>query len=497
MLNANDTVADIKDEVLYHVAKAAFEGELDQIEATLPYEILPGTKPSFRCCVYKEREIIRERIMLAKNINPADGKPCHNTVKIIPAACENCPITRFSVTDNCQKCIGKKCMQACKFGAISMTRDKAYIDPEKCKECGQCYEACSYNAIVDTMRPCRRACPVDAIQAGEDGRVTIDDEKCIRCGACINACPFGAVSDSSRILEVIEYLKGDRPVYAMVAPAAEGQFGVDITMESIRNGLKKLGFTDMVDVAIGADFVSDAESKEWTEAYQEGKKMTTSCCPAFVHMIRRHFPELAENVSTTVSPMAATARLVKAMHQDAVCVFIGPCIAKKSEAGQDQEHPGENADLVLTFEEINAMFRAKDVKLEPCTMEEQNGSIYAKRYANSGGVTGAVKQSLMEQGVSAAVNVRQCNGAEECRKALFLMKAGRLPEDFIEGMVCEGGCVAGPGNIQEEKAFKRERIKQLNNADDRKIEDTLQRYSQYEFSMHRRQSETTEVESAE
>lgn len=498
MLNANDTVEDIKNEVLYHVAKAAFEGKLDQIEATLPYEILPGSKPSFRCCVYKEREIIRERIMLAKNINPADGKPCHNTVKIIPAACENCPITRFSVTDNCQKCIGKKCMQACKFGAISMTRNKAYIDPEKCKECGQCYEACSYNAIVDTMRPCRRACPVDAIQAGDDGRVTIDDEKCIRCGGCINACPFGAVSDSSRILEVIEYLKGDRPVYAMVAPAAEGQFGVDITMESIRNGLKKLGFVDMVDVAIGADFVSDSEAKEWSEAYKEGKKMTTSCCPAFVHMIRRHFPELAENVSTTVSPMAATARLVKAIHPDAVCIFIGPCIAKKSEAGQDQEHPGENADLVLTFEEISAMFRAKDIKLEPCTMEEQNGSIYAKRYASSGGVTSAVKQSLMEQGVSAAVNVRQCNGAEECKKALFLMKAGRLPEDFLEGMACEGGCVAGPGNIQEEKAFKRERIKQLKNADDdRTIADTLERYSKYEFSMHRRKSEVTEAESAE
>ena len=133
LLDENDTIDDIKNEVLYHVAKAAFEDNLDGILARLPYEILPGSKPSFRCCVYKEREIIRERIMLAQNINPATGEPCHNTVQIIPAACENCPIARFSVTDNCQKCMGKKCMQACKFGAISMTRDKAYIDPEKCK----------------------------------------------------------------------------------------------------------------------------------------------------------------------------------------------------------------------------------------------------------------------------------------------------------------------------------------------------------------------------
>lgn len=488
MLNENNTIDDVKQEVLYHVAKAAFEGNLEQIEATLPYEILPGSKPSYRCCVYKEREIIRERIMLAKNINPADGTQCQNTVKIIPAACENCPITRFSVTDNCQKCMGKKCMQACKFDAITMTRDKAYIDPSKCKECGQCYQACPYNAIVDIMRPCRRACPVDAIQVGEDGRVTIDDEKCIRCGACISACPFGAVSDSSRILEIIDAIKSEKPVYAMVAPAAEGQFGVDITMDSIREGLKKVGFTDMVDVAIGADFVSDAESKEWAEAYNEGKKMTTSCCPAFVHMIRRHFPQLAENISTTVSPMAATARLIRAMHEDAVCVFVGPCIAKKSEAGQDQEYPGENADYVMTFEELKAVLRAKNVVLQPSAIgeEEQHGTVYAKRYANSGGVTKAVQQSLMEQGIAIGANVRQCNGAEECRKALMLMKVGKLPEDFIEGMICEGGCVSGPGNILLEKEFKRERDKQIKNADERDIKDTLDKYSEYKFSMHRR-----------
>ena len=142
MLHENNTIGEVKDEVLYQVAKAAFEGNLHKIEATLPYEILPGTKPKFRCCVHKEREIVRERIMLAKNINPADGEPCHNTVKILPSACENCPITRFSVTDNCQKCMGKKCMQACRFGAITMARDKAYINPEKCKECGQCFDAC-------------------------------------------------------------------------------------------------------------------------------------------------------------------------------------------------------------------------------------------------------------------------------------------------------------------------------------------------------------------
>jgi len=241
-------------------------------------------------------------------------------------------------------------------------------------------------------------------------------------------------------------------------------------------------------VAIGADFVSDSEAKEWAEAHEAGKKMTTSCCPAFVHLIRRHFPELSDHISTTVSPMAATARLVKAMHPGAVCIFIGPCIAKKSEAGQDQDKEGENADLVLTFEEFQAMLRAKKIKLEPVTLEEtQNGSIHAKNYSNSGGVTRAVKQAYIEHGGQSGLNVRQCNGAAECRKALMLLKAGKLPEDFIEGMACLGGCVAGPGNIQEERAFKRERDKQLKRADDRLVTDTVSEYSKYEFSMHRHQ----------
>jgi len=184
--------------------------------------------------------------------------------------------------------------------------------------------------------------------------------------------------------------------------------------------------------------------------------------------------------------MAATARLVKAMVPDAVCIFIGPCIAKKSEAGQDQDHPGDNAELVLTFEEFEAMLRAKGIRLEPCALEEeQNGSIHAKGFSNSGGVTKAVKQALMEQGVHTGVNVRQCNGAAECRKALMLLKAGKLPEDFIEGMSCEGGCVAGPGNILEERAFKRERDKQLKKADDRLITDTVAAYREFDFSMHR------------
>lgn len=364
-----------------------------------------------------------------------------------------------------------------------MTRDKAYIDPDKCRECGQCYNACPYNAIVDIMRPCRRACPVDAIQAKKDGRVKIDDEKCIRCGSCISACPFGAISDSSRMLEVIDYLKSDKPVYALVAPAAEGQFGVDITMESIRTAVKKMGFKDMVDVAIGADFVSDSEAKEWAEAYNEGKKMTTSCCPAFVNMVYKHYPELKDHVSTTVSPMCGVSRMIKSIEPDAYTVFIGPCIAKKSEV-KDQKIEG-NADAVLTYSEIRTILKVKDIALEPAENEYQESSIFGKRFGNSGGVTEAVLQCLKETDQEMDAKVCRANGAAECKKALLLMKVGKLPEDFIEGMACNGGCVGGPSAFENQIKSKKSRDALLSQADDRTVHGNLDHYGMDKFSMHR------------
>ena len=135
--------------------------------------------------------------------------------------------------------------------------------------------------------------------------------KCIQCGACVRSCPFGAISSKVYVVQVIEAIKAGRKVVAMVAPAAEGEFGQDITMESWRTALKKVGFTDMVEVAAGADMTAAYEAMEWAEAFKEGKKMTTSCCPAFVNMIKKHYPTLIDNMSTTVSPMCAASRMLK------------------------------------------------------------------------------------------------------------------------------------------------------------------------------------------
>lgn len=486
MLEKDATLGGIKHEVLYKVAKLAFASELEQKEDQIPYDIIPGPLANFRCCIYREREIVRERIRLAKGLEPATGNVCTNTVQVISSACEGCPITRFVVTDNCQKCMAKKCQQSCNFGAITMSHDRAYIDPQKCKECGKCSQACPYNAIADLTRPCKKSCPVDAISMDENHIVIIDEQKCIRCGQCIKDCPFGAISDCSHMTEVIDLLvKNDRPVYAMVAPAGEGQFGAAITMGVLREGIKALGFKDMIEVALGGDLVADSEAEEWAEAYKEGKKMTTSCCPAFVNMIKKHFPQLVDNMSTTVSPMAAVARLIRAKEPNAVTVFLGPCIAKKSEVAKNRGK--DNADYALTFEELHAMLKAKEIDLSSFDAEQiQQGSIYGKRFGNAGGVTKAVLKALEEQGENTDIKVKQGNGARDCRNALMMLKLGRLAEDFIEGMCCEGGCVNGPGSIKRELLAKKDREKLLAQADERGIKENLDHYKELEFSMHRK-----------
>jgi len=482
----NDTNIDaIKQEVLYQVAKLAFQGELDEKKEALPFELIPGPQANFRCCIYKEREIIRQRIRLAEGKSPSAGKDNKNIVQVINSACEGCPITRFVVTENCQKCVGKRCQAACNFDAITMLHDRAYIDPGKCKECSKCSQACPYNAIADLMRPCKKSCPVDAITMDENNIVVINEERCIDCGSCIKNCPFGAISDRSFITDVIDLLlNSPRPVYAMLAPAWEGQFGADISFASISEGIKHLGFAGVYEVALGADFVAASESEEWAEAFQEGKKMTTSCCPAFVKMIRRHFPQVLDNMSTTISPMTATAKLIKALYPEAVCVFIGPCIAKKGEVLDTIALEG--ADYALTLDELTAMLHAKEVELTPAPADIQQGSIYGKKFCVSGGVTASVLQSLKEREENAAITVKQCNGAAECKKALMLLKAGKLPEDFLEGMVCEGGCQNGPGSVLTGRTACVNRDKLFGKADSRGIHENMDSYKELEFSMHRR-----------
>ena len=463
---ADENVIKIKHAVLLEVAKAAFAGNLDEIRDDIPFTLIPGPTPQFRCCIYKEREIIRQRVRLAEGKAPStndDG----NIIQVISSACEDCPISSYTVTENCQNCLGKACINAC-------------------KECGRCAQACPYNAIAHLKRPCKFSCPVNAITYNEYGISVIDESKCIRCGKCIHSCPFGAIGSKTYIVDVIDAIKSEnKHVYAMVAPAAEGQFGANITMNSWKKAMQAVGFNGFVEVALGGDMTAAYEADEWLEAYEAGEKKVTSCCPGFVNMVRKHYPELADKISTTVSPMCAVSRMIKAKDPDAVTVFIGPCVAKKSEV-QDQKIEG-NADYVLTFSEIRAIMKAKGVQLEADDTSYQEGSVYGKRFANSGGVTAAVIESMKEKGEDVDCKVCKANGAAECKKALLLMKAGKLPENFIEGMACEGGCVGGPSSYNDMVTTKKFRDELLSRADDRKIRDNIANYHMETFDMHRKE----------
>lgn len=465
----------LKYEVLREVAELSFNDNLNEDTLDrIPFKLISSSTPRFRCCVYKEREIIRQRVKLAlgKIPMPADNVEKRvmddNVIQVIPAACEGCPINRFQVTENCQNCMAKACQHACAFGAITITGRGAYIDQSKCRECGKCAEACPYHAIADLMRPCRRSCDVGAISIGGDRLAIIDKEKCLNCGHCAAACPFGAISDMSHITQVIEKIKSDTKVIAIPAPAIEGQFGPNITIGRVISALKRAGFDEVYEVALGGDAVSYHEAEELIENHKKGEKMTTSCCPAFVNLIRKHYPQLADKMSNTVSPMLAVYRWIKKTQPDSYVVFIGPCMAKKNEAKIMHE-----PDDVLTFEELNALLDAKRINIEECPEEKSDATSYGRRFGGSGGVAASVMKAVNELGYEEPINAKICNGVKECKIGLAMMKVGKLTEDIIEGMVCEGGCIAGPGAIANLPQLKAARLKKIKGKDDDNITQML------------------------
>lgn len=480
-----------KHKVLEHVAKLAWNDNLDEDHLDrLKYELIPGPKPVYRCCIYKEREVVSERIRLARGKNTIANPDSNNVVQVLQAACDQCPISTYTVTDNCRLCLGKACLSSCQFGAVSIGDKRSHIDPNKCRECGKCAAACPYGVIVHLVRPCKKVCPVGAISFDENGFCVIDETKCINCGHCIHSCPFGAISSKTYLVQIIQAIKSGKKVIAMCAPSIEGQYGEDVTLQSIKNALLKIGFADMVEVGLGGDIVAAAESAEWSEAKKEGRKMTTSCCPAFISMLKKNYPDqYRENMSEVVSPMCAVSRYLKYKDPECVTVFIGPCIAKKSET-LDKSVKG-NADYAITFGELRVLLRSKDIEFERTDEQYQESSVWGKRFASAGGVANAVIQCMKERGEDTSdIKLYKATGALECKKALVLLKAGRLSEDFIEGMACPDGCVGGPSNHRAPAEIHKAREKLLNNADDRSILKNLESYPIDKFSLLRNEGDT-------
>lgn len=432
----------LKYKILREVTKHAFAGNLMDCYTDIPGVIVKGDESTMRCCVYKERAIVTERIKLALG----GDKSNPNVIEVIDIACDECPVSGYNVLhDLCRGCIAHRCEDVCMKGAIDFDKDqKAVINKDRCVECGRCSTVCPYGAIVNRKRPCERACKVNAIHMGKSKCAEIDNDKCISCGACVYQCPFGAVMDKSFILDVIEMIKnkdknGDK-LYAVVAPSISSQFSY-AKLGQVVTGIKKLGFHTVVEAALGADMVAYAEAQELAEK----KFLTSSCCPAFVDYIEKQFPVMKEHVSHNLSPMATIAKYIKETDENAKIVFIGPCTAKKMEFQKERVKP--YIDSVITFEELQALFDGREIditKLEEDVLD--NASYYGRIFARSGGLADAVSQALSEHGIEDfKYDPVSCDGIEACRVALLKASKNVLPNNFIEGMACSGGCIGGAG----------------------------------------------------
>ena len=462
-------VQHLKYKVLREVARQAWKDTLFDNLLDIPKIIVPGKTPTMRCCVYKERAILAERVKIAMG----GDKENPNVIEVIEIACDECPVGGFEVTNACRGCLAHRCEDVCRFGAISFDENHvAHIDKTKCKECGACSKVCPYTAIVSRKRPCQNACKVKAITMNEDKAATIDNDKCISCGACVYQCPFGAISDKSYILNVIDLLKKSEQnktyrLYAVVAPSISSQFTY-AKLGQVITGLKKLGFHTVVEAALGADMVAQAESQELAEK----GFLTSSCCPAFVTYIQQAFPELLPYVSHNLSPMATIAKYIKDTTENAKVVFIGPCTAKKAEVQRDTVKP--YVDAVLTFEELQALFDSRD--LDITALEEgvlDNASYFGRIFARSGGLTDAVAQGLKEQEIDFPLKACTCDGIEACRVALLKKSKNLLDANFIEGMACVGGCIGGAGCLTHGEKNKAEVDKYGREAMEKTITDAV------------------------
>jgi len=425
----------------------------------LPINLSPRqAKARGRCCIHKERAVWKYKMFPLLGFDMSDEKDeltplsdyakkalarrnhvQRNIMCVMDEACSSCVQTNYEISNLCRGCVARACYMNCPKNAIHFNENgKAEINHSICISCGKCHESCPYHAVIYVPIPCEEACPVKAISKDEFGVEHIDEDKCIYCGKCLNACPFGAIFDISQVFDVLEHIKDpSKKVVAMVAPAILSQFPGP--KEKVYAAIKEIGFDEVIEVAYGADETTRTEGAELIERLEKDQPfMTTSCCPSYIQLVKKHMPEMEKYVSTTLSPMRYTANYARKKFPDAINVFVGPCIGKKKEAEYT-----DNVDYVLTFEEIGSIFDGLDIDIAdmaPLHLDEK-AYIHSHGYGHTGGVAGAVQQHLGR-------NVDFIAVSNLNRKNIALLKAyaktGKCPAKFIEVMACEGGCVTGP-----------------------------------------------------
>ncbi len=484
--------------IFREVANMAYNSEniAGDMEA-LPYKLVNAENSPYWNNTYREREIVRERTRLAMgmSLRPED-KPVQVSqgveesnidekyyepplMQVISSACNACAENRYEVTNKCMGCLAHPCNEVCPRGAITMQNGHSVIDQDKCIKCGKCKTVCPYDAISNQQRPCLANCGVNAIQSDSHGRAVIDQDKCVACGQCMVSCPFGAIADKSQIFQLIKAIQSGKKIIAQVAPSFVGQFGPNVTPNMLKTALKELGFFDVYETAIGADMGAMTEAEHYVEEVATGKLpfLLTSCCPSWSMLAKKFFPETIDKISNALTPMVATARVIKQEHPDAAVVFIGPCASKKLEAMRRTVR--SDVDFVITFEELTGMFEAKGLLLDEIeALDTLEGATAAGRgYGVAGGVASAIESCIKEYYPDTEIHIEHAESLSECRKILMLAKAGKKNGCLIEGMACPGGCVAGAGtNIAIPAAtkdllgFKNASAKRIPDADVRQPE---------------------------
>lgn len=463
--NTPKQTSHLKREILVRLIKSFLSDNFEENTRLIPYDMRPkGSDVPYRCCIYKERAILRDRTIagLGYAIEEAEDstplseiaknaldrtQPEDHPLTVLTTACKGCVPSRVYVTDLCQGCVARPCESTCKFGAITVKNGKSVIDPAKCKNCGMCVQVCPYQAIQKIIVPCENACPVGAIAKDEEGHAKIDFDKCISCGKCASACPFGAVHEKSQIIDVLKEIKAGKKVIAMIAPAMVGQ--LPCTPKQLKTAIQKLGFADVYEVAQGADVTTKNEAKEFVERLENGAEfMTTSCCAGYNELVDKHIPEMKPFRSDTKTPMYYTAEIVKKEHPDAITVFFSPCVAKKREALNDS-----HVDYVLNYEEIGAWMVALNIQVAECDESEfaAESSAEGRNFCVTGGVAKAV-QALLPEEIPAHPVVIDGLTKQSVRDLKKYAKNGVCDlGNLIEIMACTGGCLGGNSTVN---AFK-------------------------------------------
>ena len=469
MLTPKNNASALRTEILLQVAKSFLADRFAGIDQ-IPSLVRPDNSQPLRGSLEADRTYVKYAAIAALGFDPdiEDGADISLTqyaqkalertsaapsvLSVIKASCAACMTQRYLVSNNCRACLARPCMLNCPKQAIDV-KAQAVIDQSKCVKCGRCADVCPYNAIIKVPLPCEDACPVGAITKGEDGREHIDHSKCISCGKCLNSCPFGVIVETSQMVDVLRELHTpEHKVVAMLAPAVLGQYPGSIN--NLVGALQKLGFSHVIEVAVGADITTIKEAAEFVEKAKRGEQlMTTSCCPAYFKAAEIHIPEIQPYVSHTKTPMYYTAELVKKERPDCTTVFIGPCLAKRVEAESDP-----HVDYVITFEELGAILQAAEINVAECKPVDFTEVSYAqgRGYSVSGGVAGAVA-SLIEGEVNyqpikidgltkESVKLLKRYGAKATAGGTCTNPEG-CPFNMIEVMCCEGGCVAGPSCV--------------------------------------------------